>query len=81
MRVILALFFGGAVSTLATAAHAQEIDWQKVDAALDRRPAVSGDVHRYGFPRTDLEVRVAQLDYDRLGPSAAHDVDRKQLRR
>jgi hypothetical protein len=37
-------------------ANAQEIDWQKVDDALGRKPAVSGDVHRYGFPRTDLSV-------------------------
>jgi Domain of Unknown Function (DUF1259) len=58
MRVILALLFGGAVSTLATAAHAQDIDWQKVDAAFGRKAAVSGDVHRYGFPRTDLQVNV-----------------------
>jgi uncharacterized protein DUF1259 len=39
-----------------TSAHAQEVDWQKVDDALGRKPAVSGDVHRYGFPRTDLTV-------------------------
>ena len=39
-----------------TSARAQEIDWQKVDDALGRKPAVSGDVHRYGFPRTDLTV-------------------------
>ena len=39
-----------------TSAHAQEIDWQKVDEAFGRKPAVSGDVHRYGFPRTDLTV-------------------------
>lgn len=39
-----------------TSAHAQEVDWQKVDDALGRKPAVSGDVHRYGFPRTDLNV-------------------------
>jgi hypothetical protein len=37
-------------------AHAQDIDWQKVDETLDRKPAVSGDVHRYGFPRSDLSV-------------------------
>ena len=37
-------------------AHAQEADWQKVDEALGRKPAVTGDVHRYGFPRTDLTV-------------------------
>ena len=39
-----------------SAAHAQDIDWQKVDETLGRKPAVSGDVHRYGFPRTDLTV-------------------------
>ena len=38
------------------AAHAQEADWQKVDETLGRKSAVSGDVHRYGFPRTDLTV-------------------------
>jgi Domain of Unknown Function (DUF1259) len=37
-------------------AHAQDIDWQKVDETLGRKPAVSGDVHRYGFPRSDLSV-------------------------
>src|SRR5438552_15375140 len=41
---------------LVTSAHAQEVDWQKVDDALGRKPAVSGEVHRYGFPRTDLNV-------------------------
>jgi hypothetical protein len=39
-----------------TSAHAADVDWQKVDDALGRKPAVSGDVHRYGFPRTDLTV-------------------------
>jgi hypothetical protein len=37
-------------------ASAQQIDWQQVDAALGRKPAVSDDVHRYGFPRSDLSV-------------------------
>jgi hypothetical protein len=37
-------------------AHAQDIDWQKVDEVLGRKPAVGGDVHRYGFARTDLSV-------------------------
>ena len=37
-------------------AHAQDVDWQKVDETLGRKPAVTGDVHRYGFPRTDLTV-------------------------
>ena len=42
--------------SLVSSAHAQDIDWQKVDETLGRKPAVSGDVHRYGFPRTDLSV-------------------------
>jgi Domain of Unknown Function (DUF1259) len=37
-------------------AFAQEIDWKKVDEAFGRNGAVSSDVHRYGFPRTDLQV-------------------------
>ena len=44
------------VEPFVSAAHAQDVDWQKVDEALGRKPAVSGDVHRYGFPRTDLTV-------------------------
>jgi hypothetical protein len=44
-------------AALAGAAHAQEIDWTKVDDAFGRKAAaVGGDVHRYGFPRTDLTV-------------------------
>jgi hypothetical protein len=39
-----------------SSAHAQDVDWQKIDETLGRKPAVSGDVHRYGFPRTDLSV-------------------------
>ena len=40
----------------ASTAWAQEVDWKKVDEAFGRGGAVSGDVHRYGFPRTDLQV-------------------------
>ena len=39
-------------------AHAQDVDWQKVDETLGRKPAVTGDVHRYGFARTDLTVNL-----------------------
>src|SRR6185437_6284044 len=39
-----------------SAAHAQDVNWQKIDETLGRKPAVSGDVHRYGFPRSDLQV-------------------------
>jgi hypothetical protein len=45
-----------AIATIATPAGAQDIDWKKVDEAAGRSAAVSGDVHRYGFPRTDLQV-------------------------
>jgi biotin operon repressor len=44
------------IATIGTAAGAQEIDWKKVDEAAGRTAAVTGDVHRYGFPRTDLQV-------------------------
>jgi len=54
-RLIIAIC---ASATIATAANAQGIDWQKVDTALGRSAAVTGDVHRYGFPRTDLQVTV-----------------------
>jgi len=57
MRFVSALLIGGAILSSATAAFAQDIDWQKVDDAFGRKAAVvSGDVHRYGFPRTDLTV-------------------------
>ena len=37
-------------------AYAQDANWQKVDETLGRKPAVSDDVRRYGFPRSDLTV-------------------------
>src|ERR1700686_3028766 len=46
----------GFAAMLASGAVAQEIDWKKVDDALGRTAAVTRDVHRYGFPRTDLTV-------------------------
>jgi Domain of Unknown Function (DUF1259) len=49
-------------------AHTQEIDWQRVDAAFGRKATVSGDVHRYSFPRTDLTVT---LDGVTLKPAFA----------
>ena len=54
MRLISTLLAAGL--TFASAAHAQETDWKKVDETLGRTATVSGDVHRYGFPRTDLTV-------------------------
>jgi len=51
----LIVVFNLAVSASA-AAHADEIDWTKVDTALGKTASVQGEVHRYGFPRTDLQV-------------------------
>ena len=51
--MLLTLVTAVAFPTLATAA---EIDWKKVDAALGKTAAVSGEVHRYGIPRSDLHV-------------------------
>src|SRR5437660_9758645 len=56
MRVFFPLLLGGALVAFAASANAQQIDWSKVDAAFGRKAAVAGDVHRYGFPRTDLTV-------------------------
>jgi hypothetical protein len=45
-----ACFLAPALVSFVSAARAQSIDWQTVDEALGRKPAVSDDVHRYGFP-------------------------------
>jgi Domain of Unknown Function (DUF1259) len=37
-------------------ARGADIDWKKVDTALGKTAAVSGEVHRYGLPRSDLHV-------------------------
>ena len=56
MRTISSVLVCALTAAWAGGASAQEIDWKKVDEALGRTAAVSGDVHRYGFPRTDLQV-------------------------
>ena len=57
MRAFKLLAFCASVA-MTTAANAQTVDWQKVDEVLGRTAAVTGDVHRYGFPRSDLQVTV-----------------------
>src|SRR3954471_16205306 len=57
MRIVSSLVVCAAMAVAGTA-QAQSIDWQKVDAALGRTATVGGDVHRYGFPRSDLQVTV-----------------------
>jgi len=56
MRLFMPLIVTGALALGMTTASAQDINWENVDAALGRKAAVTGDVHRYGFPRTDLTV-------------------------
>ncbi|MBV9629937.1 MAG: DUF1259 domain-containing protein [Xanthobacteraceae bacterium] len=57
MRRVHVLLLSATLMASTTGVHAQEVDWKQVDAAFDRPPAaVSGDVHRYGFPRSDLTV-------------------------
>src|SRR3954451_7680744 len=68
MQKTLSIMVSILVAYSTIAANAQEIDWQKVDDAFGRKPSVSGDVHRYGFPRTDLAV---MLDGITIKPSLA----------
>ena len=56
------------VEPFIASAHAQNVDWQKVDETLGRKASVSDDVHRYGFPRSDLSVT---LDGVAIKPSLA----------
>lgn len=56
MRGLPLLAALGCTLALAQSAPGQETDWKKVDEILGRSAAVSGDVHRYGFPRSDLHV-------------------------
>lgn len=56
MRTVHVLAICGMALAIAATARAQEIDWNKVDAVLGRTAVVSSDVHRYGFPRSDLQV-------------------------
>ena len=57
MRLVRSILIVGAICAPTSLASAQAIDWQKVDDAFGRKAAVvAGGAHRYGFPRTDLNV-------------------------
>ena len=58
MRTVQMLKTCGVMLTIAAAANAQQIDWKKVDTTLGKTGAISGEAHRYGFPRSDLQVTV-----------------------
>ena len=50
--LLVAAVLGASLSMPAAA----QTDWSFVDTILTRKGAVSGDVHRYGLPRSDLNV-------------------------
>lgn len=58
----------GLAEPFVSSAHAQALDWKKVDAALGKTATVSGEVHRYGLPRSDLHVT---LDGVQIKPALA----------
>jgi hypothetical protein len=58
MRITALLAALVVMVALAGQSHAAEIDWSKLDAALGRTASVQGNVHRYGIPRSDLQVTV-----------------------
>ena len=59
MRLAYVLFIAATLAAT-SAAWSQEIDWQKVDDAMGRKPAVvSGDVHRYGLTLDGASIKPA----------------------
>jgi hypothetical protein len=56
MKTKLALMMLLAAAAMPSLSQAADIDWSKVDAAIGKSAVVSGDVHRYGLPRSDLKV-------------------------
>ena len=58
MRAMTAMVFVSLSLLCAEGATAAETDWKKVDLVLGRTAAVSGEVHRYGLPRSDLKVNL-----------------------
>ncbi len=68
MRAMTAMVFASLSLLCAEAATAAETDWKKVDLVFGRTAAVSGAVHRYGLPRSDLKV---SLDGVQLKPGFA----------
>src|SRR3984893_923674 len=57
MNIVFRIFAAcGAVLSTVAAADAQSIDWAKIDGIFGRAAAVGGAGHRWGFPRSDLQV-------------------------
>jgi len=69
MRFVTAFLVGAVIVPSIAVASAQEVNWKNVDNAFGRKAAViSGDVHRYNFPRSDLTVT---LDGVKIKPALA----------
>src|SRR5216683_1052599 len=68
MKRNLTLLMLAAAMVFPGLAKAADIDWKKVDAALGKTATVAGDVHRYGLPRSDLQV---SLDGVAIKPTLA----------
>jgi hypothetical protein len=58
MRYVLPIPVLAIAFLLSGQSLAADIDWAKVDTALGKTASVQGDVHRYGIPRSDLQVTV-----------------------
>ena len=56
MRIASFMMIASIATGCGGAAVAQEADWAAVDTVLARKAAVTADVHRYAFPRSDLAV-------------------------
>ncbi|HEY3718714.1 MAG TPA: DUF1259 domain-containing protein [Roseiarcus sp.] len=68
MRAIATVLIPSLFWFCVTPSWAAEPDWTKLDTIFARPAAVSGTVHRYGFPRRDLRVT---LDGVELKPGFA----------
>ncbi len=67
MRSLIALSVLGTL-VVAVPANARDVDWKQIDGIFNRAAAITGDVHRYGFPRGDLSV---MLDGVTIKPALA----------
>ena len=68
MRTMISILLPSLALICALPAAAADTDWKKVDAVFSRSAAVSGSVHRYGLPRSDLKV---ELDGVQIKPGLA----------
>jgi len=68
MKNRLTLLALGTALMLSAPARAADIAWKRVDAVMGKTAAVSGEVHRYGLPRSDLHVT---LDSVSIKPALA----------